>query len=177
MSNDEPVEGRCNAHPTQDGGYCAKYPIRGRDKCRSHGGKSPRGMDSPNAIHGLRSEYMDDETQEIYEAVAEQSNADIVQEEIWAIKARILRAAKESGNNEAVMLVRNLTEKIDEEQAIDPQIVNALAKMIRMSSSSLDRALGRMNDLVRTHHKITEGETVNVNAGDEWRELMSGDEK
>jgi uncharacterized protein YjcR len=134
-------------------------------------------MDSPNAIHGLRSEYMDDETQEIYEAVSEQSNADIVQEEIWAIKARILRAAKESGNNEAVMLVRDLTEKIGEEQVIDPQIVNALAKMIQMSSSSLDRALGRMNDLVRTHHKITEGETVNVNAGDEWRELMSGDEK
>jgi hypothetical protein len=88
-----------------------------------------------------------------------------------------MRAAKESGNNEAVMLVRDLTEKIGEEQVIDPQIVNALAKMIQMSSSSLDRALGRMNDLVRTHHKITEGETVNVNAGDEWRELMSGDDE
>jgi len=142
-----------------------------------HGGTRKRGTEHPNAIHGLRSEYMDDETQEIYEAVSEQSNADIVQEEIWAIKARILRAAKESGNNEAVMLVRDLTEKIGEEQVIDPQIVNALAKMIQMSSSSLDRALGRMNDLVRTHHKITEGETVNVNAGDEWRELMSGDDE
>lgn len=139
-----------------------------------HGGTQPKGMDSPNAIHGLRSEYMDDESREIYETVSQQTNADIIQEEIWAIKTRILRAAKESGNNEATLLVRELTEKIDEEQVIDPQIVNSLAKMLQMSNSALDRALGRMNDLVRTHHKITEGDTVNMNPSDEWRQMMSG---
>ena len=128
-----------------------------------HGGTQPKGMDSPNAIHGLRSEYMDEETQEIYETVSQQSNADIIQEEIWAIKSRILRAAKASGNNEAVMQVRELTEKIEEDQVIDPDIVNALAKMLQTSSQALDRALGRMNDLVKTHHKITEGETLNLN--------------
>lgn len=134
-------------------------------------------MKSPNAIHGLRSEYMDDETREIYETVSEQSNADIIQEEIWAIKTRILRAAKESGNNEAVMQVRELTEQIEEDQVIDPAIVNALAKMLQMSSSALDRALGRLNDLVKTHHQITEGSDVNMNMApsDEWRALMAGD--
>lgn len=119
-------------------------------------------MDSPNAIHALRSEYMDDETQEIYQEVSEQSNAAIIQEEIWAIKARILRAAKASGNNEATALARELTEEINENQTIDPAIVDSLAKMIQISDQALDRALGRLNDLVKTHHKITEGETLNL---------------
>lgn len=39
MSNDEPVEGRCNAQ-TRDGGYCANHPPEGSERCRFHGGAS-----------------------------------------------------------------------------------------------------------------------------------------
>ncbi len=138
-----------------------------------HGGKKKRGMDSPNAIHGLRSEYMDDETREIYEQVSQQSNAELVQEEIWAIKARLLRAAKESGNNEAIQLVREILD--DQEAAdVDQQLVDALAKMLQTSSGALDRALGRMNDLVKTHHKITEGDSLDVTHSGEVGQNLSG---
>lgn len=67
MSNDSQEDGKCNAHPTQDGGYCANVAGQGTDhlgegKCKYHGGCStgaPKG--NQNAVkHGLyakRSNY------------------------------------------------------------------------------------------------------------------------
>ncbi|MFC6825686.1 hypothetical protein [Halopelagius fulvigenes] len=48
MSNDEPVDGNCNYHPTQDGGYCGQRAGMGTDHlgegyCKYHGGAAPGG--------------------------------------------------------------------------------------------------------------------------------------
>ncbi|NUC71696.1 hypothetical protein HTZ84_05130 [Haloterrigena sp. SYSU A558-1] len=48
MSNEEPVEGKCNYHPTQDGGYCGQKAGMGTDHlgegyCKYHGGCSTGG--------------------------------------------------------------------------------------------------------------------------------------
>lgn len=70
MSNDEPVEGKCNANPTQDGGYCSLVAGYGTDhkgegRCKYHGGAgsgAPKGNN--NAVkHGIyqqRSDYYED---------------------------------------------------------------------------------------------------------------------
>ncbi len=34
--------------------YCALPPVKGRSRCRYHGGKTPRGIDSPHFKHGMR---------------------------------------------------------------------------------------------------------------------------
>lgn len=46
MSNEEPVEGKCNAK-TRDGKYCAAYPVGGANRCRMHGGTN-QGPDPEN---------------------------------------------------------------------------------------------------------------------------------
>lgn len=158
MASDEPLPDRCGAE-TRGGGYCENYPVDGAERCRMHGGTQPKGMDSPNAVHGLRSEYLSDEDQEIYEEVRQHDNAELVQEEIWAIKTKLLRAAREAGGNEAEPLVRDMLEDVGE---VDEETIAALAKTLQVSQSAVDRALGRLNDLVKTHHKITEGESLNV---------------
>ena len=43
MSNEELVEGKCNAS-TRDGGYCASWPVNGRSRCRMHGGADGSGQ-------------------------------------------------------------------------------------------------------------------------------------
>ena len=48
MSNDEPQDGKCNYHPTQDGGYCGQEAGMGTDHlheghCKFHGGCAPGG--------------------------------------------------------------------------------------------------------------------------------------
>lgn len=122
--------------------------------CKLHGGATP-------SVHGLRSKYLSDEDQEIYEAVRQEHNADLIQDEIYAIKTKLLRAAKATQGTEGVALAEDLLEKIEDGEA-DAEVVDALAKLLRTSSGAVDRAIGRLNDLVKTHHKITEGDTVNV---------------
>lgn len=158
MTSDEPLPDRCGAE-CRGGGYCENYPVQGRDRCRMHGGTQPVGMDSPNAVHALRSDYLNEEDQAIYDDVRQHDNADLIQEEIWSIKTKLLRAAREAGGNEAEPLVRDLLEDVDH---VDEDVIAALAKTLQISEGALDRALGRLNDLVKTHHKITEGDTVNV---------------
>lgn len=43
---------------TRSGGKCKNAPVTGAKRCRMHGGKTPRGTDSPNFKHGLYSEYL-----------------------------------------------------------------------------------------------------------------------
>ncbi|WP_435347685.1 hypothetical protein [Haloarchaeobius sp. HRN-SO-5] len=126
-----------------------------------HGGTQPKGLDSPNAVHGLRSKYLTDEDQEIYEEVREHDNAALIQEEIWSIKTKLLRAARAADGDAGHTMATDLVEKIERGQA-DEDVVHALAKLLQTSEGAVDRAIGRLNDLVKTHHKITEGDTLNV---------------
>lgn len=158
MTSDEPLPDRCGAE-CRDGGYCTQYPVDDADRCRMHGGTQPKGMDSPNAVHGLRSDYLTEEDQEIYDEVRQHDNAELIQEEIWSIKTKLLRAAREAGGDDGQQMARDLVEKVEDGQA-DGEVVRALAKLLKTSESAVDRAIGRLNDLVKTHHKITEGETV-----------------
>jgi uncharacterized protein YggU (UPF0235/DUF167 family) len=160
MTSESPLPDRCAAE-CRSGGYCENYPVDGADRCRMHGGTQPKGMDSPNAVHGLRSDYLTEEDEEIYEEVRQHDNAALVQEEIWAIKTKLLRAARAADGEDGHQLAQDMLEKIEDGQA-DDEVVRALAKLLKTSTGAVDRAIGRLNDLVKTHHKITEGETVNV---------------
>ena len=168
MSSDEPLSDRCAAK-TRDGGYCENYPVTGSNRCRMHGGTQPKGMDSPNAVHGLRSDYLSEEDQEIYKEVRQHSNVDLLQEELWMTKTKLLRAARATEGNEGVAMAQDLLEKIEDGEA-DDEVVRALAKLLSVSDGAVDRAIGRMIDLSKQIHKQTEGETVNV----DWREMLAG---
>lgn len=160
MTSEEPLPDRCGAK-CRDGGYCTQYPVNGSERCKMHGGTQPKGMDSPNAVHGLRSQYLNEEDQEIYEEVQKHDNAELIQEEIWSIKTKLLRAARAADGDDGQQLAKDMLEKIEDGEA-DADVVRALAKLLQTSESAVDRAIGRLNDLVKTHHKITEGETLNV---------------
>jgi len=170
MTSDEPRADRCAAQ-TRDGNYCESYPVTGSDRCRMHGGTQPTGMDSPNAVHGLRSPYLSEGDLEIYDEVRQHDNAELIQEEIWAIKTKLLRAARAADGDDGQAMVRDLLEKVEDGQ-VDEPLVGALAKLLQTSEGAVDRAIGRLNDLIKTHHKITEGETVNVDhSGEQSRDI------
>lgn len=160
MTSEEPLPDRCGAE-CRNGEYCTQYPVDGADRCRMHGGTQPKGMDSPNAVHGLRSDYLSEEDREIYDGVRQHDNAALIQEEIWAIKTKLLRAARAADGDTGQDLARDLVGKVEDGEA-DEDVVGALAKLLQTSESAVDRALGRLNDLVKTHHKITEGDTVSL---------------
>src|SRR6056297_1342919 len=107
MTSDEPLPDRCAAK-CRNGGYCENYPVDGSERCRMHGGTQPKGMDSPNAIHGLRSDYLSEDDLEIYDEVRQHDNADLIQEEIWSIKTKLLRAAREADGEGGMKMATDL---------------------------------------------------------------------
>jgi hypothetical protein len=56
MQSKIPHEGRCNAR-TRRGGFCPSYPVRGRTRCRMHGGATPYGAAHPRYKHGRYSKH------------------------------------------------------------------------------------------------------------------------
>jgi len=177
MTSNEPLPGRCGAN-CKDGGYCENHAVDGRDRCRMHGGTQPRGMESPNAVHCLRSDYFSEKDREIYDEVRQHDNADLIQEEIWSIKTKLLRAAREAGGDGGAEMVSDLINTIEDGQDVDRELVGAFAKLLQTSTQAVDRAIGRLDDLVKTHHKITEGDTVNVeHSGEIDGERTLGDDE
>jgi len=85
MTNDEPVDGRCNAK-TRDDGYCANHPVQGADRCRMHGGQSTGAPENNGnaSKHNLTADKrawfdrQDDTTQEgvmeLYDSFLERAN-------------------------------------------------------------------------------------------------------
>lgn len=54
MPSSAPLPGRCGiklkartSNPTGEG-YCSQWPVTGRERCKMHGGKQPRGMEAAN---------------------------------------------------------------------------------------------------------------------------------
>ena len=160
MTSDEPRPDRCAAK-CRDGGYCEQYPVEGTERCRMHGGSTPKGKDSPHTVHGLRSQYLDDEDRELYEQVQEHEPAEIILEQFHFTYTKILRAARESGGNSAEEIVRDLVECIDS-GAADEDTVGALAELLGVSNKAVDRSVGRLIDLAREYRQATDGETINL---------------
>jgi len=45
---------QCTAKSKRSGKRCKRWASPGRTKCRMHGGRTPRGKDSPHFKHGAR---------------------------------------------------------------------------------------------------------------------------
>lgn len=67
---------RCKAKSKQSGQQCKKNAVQGYEVCEIHGGKTPRGMDSPHWKHGNTSIYRDYLPDKIKGKVAAFENAD-----------------------------------------------------------------------------------------------------
>lgn len=48
---------KCNAKSKRTGEKCKAIAVTGSDKCRMHGGRSPKGIASPHFVDGHRSKY------------------------------------------------------------------------------------------------------------------------
>lgn len=58
MSDSTAVTTLCGAR-TKSGAPCRQAPLRGRNRCRLHGGATPRGLESANTRHGRYSRFLD----------------------------------------------------------------------------------------------------------------------
>ena len=83
---------KCGAK-TKSGKPCEKPPLKGSNRCRLHGGKSLKGIDSPRYKHGLYSKYAGDSIKDVLDDMDSVSSEDLINpdNEIKLMQALILK--------------------------------------------------------------------------------------
>jgi len=80
---------RCQAHARTTGKPCQRFAIKGRTRCRLHGGKSPRGIASPNWKHGFFSKALPADLADLARRAAADPALQTMKEQIAIGDARI----------------------------------------------------------------------------------------
>jgi len=83
---------KCGAK-TRGGGTCQKPPVKGRTRCRLHGGATLKGSESATYKHGLYSKYAGPELQEVLAELDSVSSDELINpdNEIKLMQALILK--------------------------------------------------------------------------------------
>lgn len=104
-AEDIPDNERCNAKSKQTGERCCQYVVKGKTKCKYHGGLSAGGVSHPNFIHGRYSTVMPKRLMDNYQAALSDDKALAQREEIAVMEARAkdLLTRAESGESGALM--------------------------------------------------------------------------
>jgi len=153
--------GRCEATAKSTGKQCGRAAIGPHGKCDIHGGKSVRGDDHPNTVHGLRSPYLTDEDRRLYDDVSQYEPHELILEEFHMTKTRLLRAARKTQGARGEDLARSILEDVPE-GGVDEDLVEALADVLDISLSSLDNQIGRLVQLSKEYRKWTEGDQLTL---------------
>lgn len=162
------------------GGYCQAWPGKGTEhvgegRCKLHAGATPRGKDSPHFEHGLFSDYLDEEDRHAIDALEEFDDAEKLDELInWRL-ARLRRAVKAMQDPDDQ---RTFWDAFEELVAAtgepDADEIKELAKMLSHGNRAMQDEIDLVRKLIKDRNKIAEGEDVNLNGGDAWRQMMSG---
>lgn len=98
---------RCQGWSRQQGRQCRNSPVEGRDYCRFHGGKNPRGSDNGSFKHGLYMKALNSvDMSERFEAMLEDDELITLRREIAVITLQV----EEAIENEDWERAQNLVE-------------------------------------------------------------------
>jgi hypothetical protein len=74
--------------------FCQQRPVRGSERCRMHGGRSPRGAASPSFKTGMYSKYLPLEVAQRYEAATQDPELLSARHSIALLEARLVSVLK-----------------------------------------------------------------------------------
>lgn len=169
------------------GGYCRAWPGKGTDhvgdgRCKLHAGSSLQGEESPSFKHGLFSDYLSPEDRDAVDALEEYDDVEKLDELINWRMARLRRALRVRFDSEDE--ARNFFETFDkmvgqasingQEPGLSKSQIRELAKILSTNEQAMQQEIDLVRRLIKDRNKIAEGEDVNVNTGDAWRQMMAG---
>lgn len=94
---EKPIKGRCGAKlRKKPGRFCKIRPIKGRKRCRFHGGTTPRGIASPQFIHGKYSSVLKGALAENFQNSAADPELLSLRGDIALADARLFELVKET---------------------------------------------------------------------------------
>lgn len=154
--------GRCLAYARSAGRRCKRNAMGPHGKCDKHGGKSPKGKDSPNFVHGLFSDYLDEEDRWAMGALEDIDDAGKLEELVnWRL-ARLRRYLREMSDEEEYTFWEAYRDVLDATQEVTDDEIRALASMLDRNNRAVQDEIDLVRKLIKDHHKIAEGDTVQV---------------
>ncbi len=133
---------RCNATSRRTGEHCKNNAVRGSTKCRMHGGKTPRGIASPNFKHGRYSDAIPPRMRDRYEKTLNDSRYKELREEVALVDGLIEDAVRRLDTGESGWAWKKLRQAWSEFQ-------NARR---RQNPDDIGRAIGKIEDLIQRGH-------------------------
>jgi len=70
---------KCGAKTKGTGKPCKRSPVKGRKRCKLHGGATLQGTDSPRYKHGLYSEYAGSQLKEVLAQLEDVDSEELIQ--------------------------------------------------------------------------------------------------
>lgn len=139
---------QCGAKNRQ-GEPCKKPPLKGKARCKLHGGKSAGGKNSKTYTHGIYSSVLTANELEMQDSLS--SRLSSVDDEINLVRVRILRAQK--AENEALL---NATLEIEEVKSVTGGDFASTTTTSRKTDYAgiIDKAMGRLGQLMRVRMEL-----------------------
>jgi hypothetical protein len=160
---------QCNATAKSTGKQCENPAVDGSSKCRVHGGKTPRGADSPNFKHGRYSKHMPEALLSAYKDAQTDPELLSVRQDIaltdaiissllpnldtgesgkaWSDMAKIVMKAQKAYHDESM---GNMFEAFHDMEAIIEKRLNHFAAQREISAQ-----IDQRRKLVETEQKIS----------------------
>jgi len=104
---------QCGAK-TKAGTPCKNAPVKGRGRCRLHGGATPRGAASPHTKHGKYSKYLPTRLQSKYEESESDGDLIALRSEVALVDARVIDLVQRVDTGEAGEAWRKLGRAYDD---------------------------------------------------------------
>lgn len=98
----EPKEGRCSSPlRKKPGRFCTQYPVKGRNRCKLHGGATLAGPSHPSWKHGMYSRVVPAGLGEHYAGARGNPDLTSLREQIALIDAKVFEALEQLSHGES----------------------------------------------------------------------------
>jgi hypothetical protein len=156
---------KCGARTKHDGTPCERSPIRGRTRCRLHGGKTLVGTACPHFRSGRYSVYLPERLRERYEQAEDDTELLSLRSEVALVDARLVDLLSRVDSGESGQLWTDLKRahreftvaKRGEDVA---RMHTTLARVEQLIDSAVDdhQAWAEIGERIEQRRRLTESE-------------------
>lgn len=167
---------QCKAKSKRSGERCKRAAMIGRDVCAMHGGKSPRGMDSPHTKTGRYSKDAPARLNARYLAGLEDPELCSLRDEIAMLDARtgeLFRMASISGEHQSLVDAREVIDSIftinEDSPTAQQKLQDGLRSLYQILHRSDDTETWKqINSNFELRAKLAAGETNRMKITDQF---------
>jgi hypothetical protein len=153
-----PVPGRCGYRlwRTNPPRYCACYPIKGRERCRIHGGKAVTGIANPSWRNGVHSEFLPHGLRDDYDRLDGDAELESLRAQLKLLATRELELVRRLRDQEVPPWGRAVDALVDLEAAMRGDDKERASDALTALATIMREGTEKANNYEATWHLLQE---------------------